>query len=201
MLDSVLYVFIRHFLIYPEIIASNFAYDYIEFGNFNSCYYSIGLQLETLFFLTVNNSVWNSLQEVLSYYENKDNYYENDDFEVATVFIDSNGLIYLEGWFSGALAYDDEEYVINNGFQWVFNKTSGVLYGLRIKGSMDGKYDDFRIACHTEFHMELLNYDLPEFSLYDHVTPVFGSYMIYFRLVLIPIIIIRKKCERKEFYK
>jgi len=191
-------VYLSHFLFFPQMIASSFAYDYIEYGNFNSSYFAIGLQLGTFFFFSTNSTVWISIQEILSFLEDKDNYNINsDDFDVVFSYLDSDGLIYIEGWYSGDITYSNVSTVVNSGFQLVFNKTSGVLQGLRIKGSVDGIYGDFRSTCYTEFHMELLNYDLPEFSLYNHITPVFGSYMFYFGLVLIPIIIIRKKCERK----
>lgn len=197
-LDSYMRMYFNNLLFYPESIADNFYYDYIEYGNFSSGYYATGLQLDdTLFFISTNNTMWTLLQENLAFIESEENYNIDDvDFEVETSYLDSNGLIYIEGWFSGVIDYNKVRAFANNGFQLVFNKTSGLLYGVRIKGSYDGVYENFGLTCHTEFHMELLNYDLPEFSLYDHVTPVFGSYMFYFGLVLIPIIIIRKKCAR-----
>lgn len=197
MLYSHMSQYINNLLFYSENIASNFYYDYIEYGNFSSGYYATGLQLEELFFISTNTTMWTSLQEILAFYESEDNYnIGDDDFEVETSYLDTNGLIYLEGWFSGVIDYNKVRAFANNGFQLVFNKTSGLLYGVRIKGSYDGVFENFGLTCHTEFHMELLNYDLPEFSLYDHVTPVFGSYMFYFGLVLIPVIIIRKKIKR-----
>jgi len=199
MLDSYMIVYFNNLLFYPEYIASNFYYDYIEYGNFSSGYLATGLQLDdTLFFISTNNTMWTLLQENLAFIESEDNYNLDDvDFEVETSYLDSNGLIYIEGWFSGVIDYNKVRAFANNGFQLVFNKTSGLLYGVRIKGSYDGVFENFRLTCHTEFHMELLNYDLPEFSLYDYVTPVFGSYMFYFGLVLIPILIIRRKFARK----
>lgn len=198
MLDSHMSVYFNNLLFYPENVASNFYYDYIEYGNFSSGYYATGLQLDdALFFISTNNTMWTILQENLAFIESEENYNIDEvDFEVETSYLDSNGLIYIEGWFSGVIDYEKVRAFANNGFQLVFNKTSGLLYGVRIKGSYDGVYENFRLTCHTEFHMELLNYDLPEFSLYDHVTPVFGSYMFYFGFVLIPIIIIRKKIKR-----
>jgi len=198
-LDSLMSVYINNLLFYPVSIADNFYYDYIEYGNFSSGYIATGLQLDDiLFFISTNNTMWTILQENLAFYESEENYnIGNDDFKVETSYLDTNGLIYIEGWFSGVIDYNKVRAFANNGFQLVFNKTSGLLYGVRIKGSYDGVFENFGLTCHTEFHMELLNYDLPEFSLYDHVTPVFGSYMFYFGLVLIPIIIIRKKCARK----
>lgn len=189
---DIMIVYFNNLLFYPVHIADNFYYDYIEHGNFSSGYYATGLQLDdTLFFISTNNTVWTLLQENLAFIESEENYNLNDVVE--TSYLDSNGLIYIEGWFSGVIDYNKVRAFANNGFQLVFNKTSGLLYGVRIKGSYDGVFENFRLTCHTEFHLELLNYDLPEFSLYDHVTPVFGSYMFYFGLVLIPIIIIRKK--------
>lgn len=197
MLNSLFSVYFNNLLFFPESIATNFVNSYNEFGNFSSSYYSNGLQLDALFFISTNNSLLTSVQENLAFYETEENYnIDSIDFEVETTYLDSNGLIYMEGWFSGVIDYNKVRSVVNNGFQLVYNKTSGLLYGLRVKGSFDGVYTNFGITCYTEFHMELLNYDLPDFSLYDHVTPVFGSYFIYFGFVLVPIIILRKKITR-----
>jgi hypothetical protein len=195
MLTTYFYVYFNYLLFLPEIIASNFVNDYNEFGNFSSSYYSIGLQLEALFFITTNNTIWTSVQEILGFIESAENYNLGnlDDFDVKTSYSESNGLVFLEGWFSGVIDYSNVRTVANNGFLLVFNKTSGLLYGSWNKGSIDGVYENFRITCHTEFQMELLGYDLPDFSLYDHVTPVFGSYMFYFGFVLVPVIILSKK--------
>ncbi|MBN1329563.1 MAG: hypothetical protein JXA54_08830 [Candidatus Heimdallarchaeota archaeon] len=192
---SYVYVLTDYYSDYALDIASTIMSDYIEEGNFSSSSYGSGLLLELAYFLPPNETIWSIFQTISSNQLNTSNYDEIVfDIIVQSSYTEQNGFVYLESYINCKI-YKRDYYdgKLNNGFLLIYEKSTGVLYGLHIKGTFDGKLLNRSIRCDTEFHIELADYDMPELSLYTALTPNAGIVLISFGLTICAVFTIKRK--------
>lgn len=192
---SYVYVLTDYYSDYALDIASIIMSDYDESSNFSSSSYGSGLLLELAYFLPPNETIWNTFQTISSNQLNTSNYDEIVfDIIVQSSYTEQNGFVYLESYINCKI-YERDYYdgKLNNGFLLIYEKSTGVLYGLHIKGTFDGKLLNKSIRCDTELHIELADYDMPELSLYTALSPNAGLVIISFGLTICAIVTIKRK--------
>ncbi|HUT79615.1 MAG TPA: choice-of-anchor S family protein [Candidatus Bathyarchaeia archaeon] len=160
-------------------------------------------------FISVNESTWNDLIQIA------DNIHTNGDFSYATLV---SGIT-MDATYTNATDYflfdflltaninetvdfmSKEAFLnttINHKFQFAYSKDSGVMLGMRIKGSISGFSNGTIFDIDYNYHTEREGYDLPAFALGGPTWPFPGfEYLLAIGaltsiVVLIPIIRKRK---------
>ncbi len=190
-----LLVLLSYYHGFPLFIASRIMEDYDEYGNFSSAYYSRGLQFELVYFIPDNETIWNVFESLSTGFQNQSNY--NSKISLVnsqTSYTEENGLIYFESYVN-YLIYERELYdgELNNGFLVIYEKSTGILQGINIKGTYDGKILKKRIRCDTEFQVEIADFDMPELTLYTALSPNAGLAIISLSLTICAVVTIKRK--------
>ena len=64
---------------------------------------------------------------------------------------------------------------------------------MRSKGTYVGKIRGFNVDYSGELHLELTDYDLPEFTMYTDSTPAIGVFFVTLGLTFITLVVYRRK--------
>jgi hypothetical protein len=177
LLNSFIAVYFSYYLQTTLAIATFTASDFDEYGDFDSTDASLGMRLEALFFVPPNETIWSIWEETCEWYSNGS--------AIKTEFFDGvtkcnfelvDDIVLIESWTHGRIKQDHREGYHNQGFLTAYNKTTGVLLGLRSKGTFYGMVlGNYIVDSSSELHLELASFDLPEFSLYTtNSTPSLG---------------------------
>ena len=186
-LESYLIGIFTLYLDLPFAIASSLVRSYEDGGNYAQSYFRHGLRLFAVYFLPVSTPMWMIMDEINTWFNNQSGvntlYYAAGTARSECIIDDD--FVHLEIWFHGTLDYEsfDGEKVegdVNSGFLTVYNKTNGVLLGLRYLGTFNGKINNKKVDFIDELQLELLSFDLPSLSLYSVFTPNASIYNIFF---------------------
>jgi len=150
-----------------------------------------------LIFQYPNQSIWDYFRNVVAKWFNAgyrgiDGIGDDETFYVTT----ESDFIILEGNMYGELdSVNCTRGTISNGFQFVYHKTTGVLQGYKTKGTFNGYFNNIKVVCNHDFHMELVGYNMPTYSLFTSL----GFKTFYFSLflglsvIVLPIIVKRRR--------
>ncbi|MEA2071129.1 MAG: choice-of-anchor S family protein [Asgard group archaeon] len=205
---SLFMFFISYYYLYVMSVGRSIHDSFSSAGNFSSIFYSDGLSLDLMmYFIGTGESNWNFLENLAYDLNNSSSdLIQYGDFYFlpsSAIYYESDNVVSFESWFNGVLSIPNNfQAKISNGFTFAYNKSNGVLLGLRTKGTFDGEIDGDSVYCSTEFHIELENYNLNDFTLYtDPSITEEGSlsfmHPIFTFIVIIPLITFiqrRKQC-------
>ncbi|NHJ49175.1 MAG: hypothetical protein FK733_15410 [Asgard group archaeon] len=133
-------------------------------------------------FLNNDTSTWNYL---LGYVDDAingtllDSYPGTDDVETNGSFTNTTTFfmceIYYEGIYHHNVTEGSELILVHSNvkhnLQMAFNKTNGVMLGIRVKGTLSGVANETAIFIQYEQHTELEGYNLPNFEFGVDITP------------------------------
>lgn len=193
-------------------IPKSFQGSYSSYGTLSQGSYSSGFPLNynILYFIPPKISTWDFLQEISQRQSTNPYFYSQStpvsekygDLILNSSYSEQNDLVILENYVYAYLIEFEIEGIINNGCSYAFNKTNGVLYGLRSIGYFDGEISGYKVHCESEFHMELSGFDLSDHSFYsgiDYIDPVRTAIIfigIFSTLLIVPIIAISIRKRR-----
>lgn len=191
-----LFVYINYYKYSAFSMASWIAFDVSNQNDFNNTYYSKGLELEILYFLPPTENLWDYFEELSLFFNNQSNINTEiiTDGTIQCQYNETDEMVQFESWVYGSTKNADYNGDFNCGLITVYNKTSGVLNGLRTIGSYTGKINGIKIDYFHELHLELSNYNLPELSIYSEIASLPGIFFTTLSfLIIIPILTRRKK--------
>ncbi|MFW9924123.1 MAG: choice-of-anchor S family protein [Candidatus Thorarchaeota archaeon] len=189
---------LSHYFGLSYYIASGISYDYNEFGNFSGSFFASGLAIYLSFFLPLNDTVWESIEDATIFYNNASNYSNNNFYHdlsaLQFTYNEIEGFIYIEGWYSGHLyARDAGDGDICTNLLLIYEKATGVLYGFHSKGCYDGKLFKNKIRVDYDLHVELADYDMPVLSLFTPLKVPNSVIIVPIGLVVCTIVYNKKK--------
>ena len=133
------------------------------------------------------------------------------DLEGDFTFTDINNVIYFETWNTGIVngQYDEllgypfglpENCSFLNRFQIAFEKTTGVLLGMHMKGWTKGEIPSGNVDLSMEYQIERVGYNLPWFKIKNNARILVGILVpvIAIGSVSIPVILVIHKRRMKN---
>lgn len=141
-------------------------------GNFSTMTLANGLLIDPLSFFVgdfANN--WIYLEQLAIDMNSTTNVlYSNATFlPASTFYYESNNLVRFESFFYSRLKSSILDAEVSNSFSCVFNKSNGVLLGIKTKGSLNGLINEKSVYCLVDLQIVEESYDLPEYEYYYEI--------------------------------
>ncbi|NHJ48498.1 MAG: hypothetical protein FK733_12000 [Asgard group archaeon] len=193
-------VIFDYYMLQSYGIAILFQQAFENTGNLSTSPFAIGLDLKMmLYFVIANQTTWDQFQDLSIWYaslslDDPENYVS---FFSNSTYYELNDIAYFEGFLQTTdYTSGGHEGTANHGFLCAYNMTNGVLLGFKSKGFFDGKLYGDKTFCETELHIELVDYDLPDYSLFTETIDFTIVYIVTFGSFFFAIVIVVKRRKK-----
>ena len=168
--------YIKHILFDLLTMASYYTYALIL--SWNNAYFEEGFYLKLYPYIKPTEEYWSFLNDTGDLLVTELKEYEDlgHSIKYDYLFEDSNNKIYFETWNKGQVNGEIDAVLgypfglpancyFENRFQIVFEKSTGLLLGMHLKGETKGEIDQGAVKINLNFKIEKTNYNLPLFKL------------------------------------